>query len=751
MSEYSMEHWIGEINELILHELELHPILDKVFKATLDLTGATDGDILIMGKTRLRLELYKREWEENTIDNILSGKGGIISWVVENLESALIMDVRNEEPWKHIYVPKLKNIRSELTVPILGSSTSLLGIINLEHVEPNAFSAEQCNYVEHIATQVAIAIEKANQYESLKRSEEEMQFIREIEQKMLELQRGDYQGQIGDIQIFEEMLDAALEITGADCGLIALYDASDDILREAAVVGIGLKDGFTQKMGEGIMGKAAQERNPIRVPDVRSQEYEDIYLEVWENTTSELAVPLIDNQGSLIGVINMKSKDLDKFTSKDEDFLSALGNQVLLIRQNQASNQRLRNLLEISQFAITTPDPDEVVEKILQKLLEQANVMVADIVYYNNDGLATGGWAAISHGMERHSGDYAIEIYQIPEERLPIYNGGIMARVFKSGNPYISNDTNLDENYREDPDQPKINSELAVPMKDETYQPFGVLNVESKLVNNFLPDDINFFQAYADNIARVISLSSVRQDLDELRLKQEQDKWIVETAKISANLRHKFSNNLGLLPGDLKDMAKTAANLNQENLQKKLLKASTSIKQALNTISDLQEATNHRQDAIREERVRVRIIDLINKVVESQAWIRNREIRVIIDHSGTSDAEILIPLDPIVHGLGNIIANALQAIDGQDDGEIQIKTTIDSDRVQIHITDNGPGIPQTHQNSIFEFGFTTKQELGGTGYGLWSAKGSIEAVEGTLDLDDSFDKGTSFIITFPLA
>lgn len=64
----------------------------------------------------------------------------------------------------------------------------------------------------------------------------------------------------------------------------------------------------------------------------------------------------------------------------------------------------------------------------------------------------------------------------------------------------------------------------------------------------------------------------------------------------------------------------------------------------------------------------------------------------------------------------NIIDNAIDAMQGQ--GQITIRTRALGQRVQVEITDNGPGIPAEIQPRLFEAFFTTKEPGVGTGLGL---------------------------------
>lgn len=92
----------------------------------------------------------------------------------------------------------------------------------------------------------------------------------------------------------------------------------------------------------------------------------------------------------------------------------------------------------------------------------------------------------------------------------------------------------------------------------------------------------------------------------------------------------------------------------------------------------------------------------------------------------------------------NLIINAIQSI-GKNDGEIIIKFIEKmDDKIQIHIQNSGPAIPDDLLTKIFEPLFTTKQH--GTGLGLPSCKNIIEQHHGTIHASNS---PTTFTITLP--
>jgi signal transduction histidine kinase len=73
-------------------------------------------------------------------------------------------------------------------------------------------------------------------------------------------------------------------------------------------------------------------------------------------------------------------------------------------------------------------------------------------------------------------------------------------------------------------------------------------------------------------------------------------------------------------------------------------------------------------------------------------------------------------------------------------------------RVEISVTDNGPGIPADEVPNIFSKFYRGKSvatEVAGAGLGLAIAKGLVELHGGTIEVDSTVGKGTTMSIALP--
>lgn len=103
--------------------------------------------------------------------------------------------------------------------------------------------------------------------------------------------------------------------------------------------------------------------------------------------------------------------------------------------------------------------------------------------------------------------------------------------------------------------------------------------------------------------------------------------------------------------------------------------------------------------------------------------------------------------DQLQQVLINLVNNAIEAIDGREDGEIVLSgTRDDKDRIVIRVSDNGPGIPEDRLDDIFVPFFTTKRH--GTGVGLSVSRQIMFLNRGLISVKAGRESGAEFSLSF---
>jgi signal transduction histidine kinase len=97
----------------------------------------------------------------------------------------------------------------------------------------------------------------------------------------------------------------------------------------------------------------------------------------------------------------------------------------------------------------------------------------------------------------------------------------------------------------------------------------------------------------------------------------------------------------------------------------------------------------------------------------------------------------------------NLIVNAEYAMRGAPLKRLVVRTARESDTVVVEISDTGSGMSEETLQRIFEPFFTTKPAGEGTGLGLSVSYGIVEAHSGTITVDSTTGRGTTFRIVLP--
>jgi two-component system NtrC family sensor kinase len=122
--------------------------------------------------------------------------------------------------------------------------------------------------------------------------------------------------------------------------------------------------------------------------------------------------------------------------------------------------------------------------------------------------------------------------------------------------------------------------------------------------------------------------------------------------------------------------------------------------------------------------------------------------RIVVDLSLGVPEEIECYPGLLNQALLNLLANAIDAIDGR--GTITIVTGVTDGAYRIAIHDTGSGIPSEIRQRVFEPFFTTKPVGQGTGLGLSITYSIVEKHGGTITVDCPEGAGTTMTLLLPL-
>ncbi len=143
---------------------------------------------------------------------------------------------------------------------------------------------------------------------------------------------------------------------------------------------------------------------------------------------------------------------------------------------------------------------------------------------------------------------------------------------------------------------------------------------------------------------------------------------------------------------------------------------------------------------------------LVDEMLES--FKQGSDINTPVSFDIKVDDEVEMVTDPnlVQQILWNLVSNACQIM--EDGGNITIRGSIKSPPkenfpiIEMEVEDNGPGIPEEYRDKIFDPFFTTREE--GTGLGLSVVYRIVEAMEGSMGVENVPGGGTRFVMWLPI-
>ncbi len=221
------------------------------------------------------------------------------------------------------YINAIESVRSELAVPLMLRG-KCVGVLDIQSRHPDYFTPKQQSILTLLASRLTVAIENARLFERVRTQAETLLLLNEV---------GRETSSILDV---EELLRRAAEqikrVIDYQILSIMLYDESQKVFRHRVDVKHGQRVQGKMRVAatEGIVGAAAELKEPVIVPDVSA---DPRYLMVNPETRSELAIPMM-NKGKVIGVLDLESPQLNYFTEDHVQTLSILAANLAVSLEN---------------------------------------------------------------------------------------------------------------------------------------------------------------------------------------------------------------------------------------------------------------------------------------------------------------------------------------------------------------------------------------------------------------------------------
>lgn len=147
------------------------------------------------------------------------------------------------------------------------------------------------------------------------------------------------------------------------------------------------------------------------------------------------------------------------------------------------------------------------------------------------------------------------------------------------------------------------------------------------------------------------------------------------------------------------------------------------------------------------------LLPVVREAIElSQPQANAAQVRLQLEEP-LPERQVKVDHGRLLQVLGNLLSNAIKF--SPQTGKVSVTVTAADDRIRVSVTDQGPGIPASFHERIFDkfaqADSSDKRQKGGTGLGLSISKQLIERMHGSIGFVSTEGIGASFYFELPVA
>lgn len=221
-----------------------------------------------------------------------------------------------------------------------------------------------------------------------------------------------------------------------------------------------------------------------------------------------------------------------------------------------------------------------------------------------------------------------------------------------------------------------------------------------------------------------------------------------------ASMSHEIRTPMTGVMGMLDMLAESGVSGDQFELIKTARSSAEMLLSIINDVLDMAKLEAGRVEIARRDFHAEKLLHTVCDMMAGRAEAKGLRFNAVLPMS----ARVWLKGDPdrISQILFNILGNAVKFT---DEGEVSLSAeTRQTDSgldLVLKVTDTGRGIPADKTESIFREFERVQEETGarveGTGLGLAIVSRLVDAMSGRIELESEFGKGSTFIVTLPLA
>lgn len=536
------------------------------------------------------------------------------------------------------------------------------------------------------------------------------------------------------------------ELMEAERSTLYLVDTAAGQLWTRVVEGGDLRE-IRLVLGEGVAGWVAKTGSVVNIPDA----YADarfspaVDRRSGYRTRSILCVPLRDQQGATIGVVQVLNKRQGVFDREDEELLAALGAQAAMALENSrlyasvlSQNEALRRtqqalerrmgeldvLLEVQQQLANATSVDELLLGLLALTERRLQVEAAGILL------------RLPAGDRLYCCTAAAAAAPPTLLGLPVTQaGGVAGWVAEHRQSLTIDEASAERRLVSEVAQRRAlvaRSVLCVPMRGHE-EAVGAL----ELVNRhdgapFDAADLQLVTLIAGRVAPAIELARYR----EQQLREER---LVAIGHLLAGVLHDLRTPMTVISGFAQLMVDADQPTRAAYAERILSQFDVMSAMAGEVLGF---ARGESQLLVRKVYLR-KFMREIEEHLRHELAERPIVLQCDLGYQGTA----YFDENKLRRAIHNLARNAVQAM--PQGGRLTLAVAVSGDQLVLTCSDTGMGVPEEVRDRLFE-AFATAGKADGTGLGLAIVKRIVDEHGGTVSCQSQPGQGTTFTIALPL-
>ncbi len=355
---------LQQIQQDVDTAVSLEEVLDRILRRAVELVSARDGSLMLLDE---KGELSFRARVGGPVPRDKEGRSfklgeGIAGSVAQSHKYYICADTQADPAFTRIISGE--PIRSLVSVPIV-SHGAVLGVLNVDSSQPRRFSPADAELLMALASQTAVAIERAELFEALREISSTVSStldLKEVAGKILDEMGKVVKYRSASLQLIQG--DVRTQIAGRG-------------FKKKAVPKWALRPISQDRLVKGIVDS----KKPLILTNLSdlSKVPEWTFHKETADVKSWVGLPLVYGE-EVIGLLTFDHDQPGFYTPATEDLLITLANQAAIAVKNKRlledTQRRIRDLeivSEVTQVVNTKLSPQEVFKTIVSQIQKQLN------------------------------------------------------------------------------------------------------------------------------------------------------------------------------------------------------------------------------------------------------------------------------------------------------------------------------------------------------------------------------------------